>query len=307
VTPRGGYRINDQDVVYDERAHALAAGINYPIRGEFADQALGLSFSAVAFGGDLPVGDDLDPYATRTIRPTEGVVNVLHLGYSFSSAEASYEGVGAARGIAFGAGIDYAGPATGSTSTTYAFSSSLSAYVPMPWPGHHTLALRTGAAISGGTYPRGTTYAVGGYDLDAVTFDTLLAGIFNSTFTLRGYQAHAFAGRAYFTQTLEYRFPLLKPDIGLSTLPLYLRRLDGALFMDYGGAFNRFLFDEVRLFHDGALLHSPQLHTSVGGELWINLALGYVVSSQLRFGYAYGFSEGAIPGGQFYFVSTNTF
>jgi outer membrane protein assembly factor BamA len=177
----------------------------------------------------------------------------------------------------------------------------------MPWPGFHTLALRTAGAVSGGDYPRGATYAVGGYQLDQVTADTLLSGIFNSTFTIRGYEPSAFAGKAYFTQSAEYRFPILKADIGLSTLPLYLRRLDGALFVDYGGAFNRFLFDEVRFFADGAIIHSPQLHTSVGGELWTNVALGYVISSQLRLGYAYGFSEGAIPGGQLYFVSTNTF
>jgi len=307
VSPRANYRLNGQSVSYDERTVGLRSGVTYPIRGEFTSQSLGLSLSTAVSKADLPVGDELDPYATTTILPIKGLLSVLHLGYSFSNAEPSYSGAGPSRGLSFGAGLDYAGPALGSSYTSYAFSTELTGYVPMPWPGDHTLALRTGGAISGGTYPRGATYAVGGYQLDEVGIDTLLAGIFSSTFTLRGYEPNAFAGKAYFTQTAEYRLPILKPDVGLSTLPLYLRRIDGALFVDYGGAFNHFLFDELRLFKDGALLDSPQLHTSVGGELWLNLALGYVISSQFRLGYAYGFSEGAIPGGQLYFVSTNTF
>lgn len=307
VSPRGGYRINDQTVAYDERTLGLRSGVSYPIRGEFIDQSVGVSLSTAVSKGDLPIGDDLDPFATRTVLPRQGLLSVAHLGYGFSSAESSYNGVGPARGVNFSAGLDYQSPALGSSVTSYALSTQLTAYVPMPWPGKHTLALRTGGAVSGGSYPRGATYAVGGYQLDQVTLDTLLSGIFNSTFTIRGYEPNSFAGKAYVTQTAEYRLPILKADVGLSTLPLYLRRVDGALFLDYGGAFNRFAFDELRFFTEGALIHSPQLHTSVGGELWINVALGYVISSQLRLGYAYGFSEGAIPGGQLYFVSTNTF
>lgn len=307
-TPRGGYRLNDQNVAYDERATGVLAGVSLPVRGEFIVQGLNLSFNAAAFEADLPVGDDLDPYATRTILPLRGQVNVVHLAYGLSSTEGSFRASGPPRGLSLSAALDYAGPSTASDYETYAFSTSLTTYLAMPWPGNHTLALRTGGAVSGGDYPRGATYTVGGYPLDQVSlFDTLFTGLFNSTFTLRGYQAGAFFGRAYFSQTLEYRAPILQPDIGPSTLPLYLRRIDAALFLDYGGAFNRFRFDELRLFHDGALLYSPQLNTSVGGELWFNLVLGYAVTSQFRLGYAYGFSEGAIPGGQLYFVSTNSF
>lgn len=308
VTPRSGYRINDQILSYDERVIGLTAGIGYPIRGEFLSHSFGFSLSAAGFQGDLPVGDRLDPYALRTIRPPEGVISVAHLGYSFSNTESSYDAGGGVRGVSFSAGLDYAGPATGSTFTSYAFSTGLSTYLPMPWPGHHSLALRVGGAISGGSYPRGSTYVVGGYDLENTSLlDTLNVGLFNSTFTLRGYEPRVFAGKAYYSQTLEYRFPILQPDVGISTLPLYLRRVDASLFLDYGGAFNHFLFDDLRLFDRGSLLYSPQFATSVGGEIWFNLAVGYVRASQLRLGYAYGFSQGAIPGGQLYFVATNSF
>ena len=307
VAPRADYRISDRAVLYDERTTGVSATVGLPIRGEFIGQGMAATFSTAVFGRELPVGDKLDPYATTTIVPDRGRINALRLAYTFSSAEGSYRAAGPTRGISFGASVDYAGPVIANPFENYALSTSLTGYLSMPWPGHHTLAIRVGAGAAGGNGPRETTYVVGGYQLDQASIDTLLTGLFNTTFTLRGYQPSAFFGSAYFTQTLEYRAPIFQPDAGPSTLPLYLRRLDAALFVDYGGAWDRFAFDDVRFFQRGSLIYAPQLNTSVGGELWMNLVLGYVISSQFRLGYAYGFSEGAIPGGQLYFVSTNTF
>ncbi|WP_437811359.1 BamA/TamA family outer membrane protein [Sorangium sp. So ce1078] len=308
MSPRGGYRISGRNVTYDERSIGIVSGVSYPIRGEFSRQSLSASFSSVAFKGQLPIGDKLDPYAPRTVLPPQGTLNLAHIGYGFSNAEGSVEAAGAPRGLSLNAGLDYAGPETGSSYTTYAFSTALSAYVAMPWSGDHTLAFRVAGAVSGGNFPRGAAYAVGGYDLENLTLvDTLLTGVTNSSFTLRGYAPGVMAGRSYFSQTFEYRVPVLQPDRGLSTLPLYLRRIDASLFLDHGGAFNRFEMDDLALFTQGSLLYSPQLHTSIGGEVWLSLTAGYVLSSQLRFGYAYGLSPLAIPGGQIYFVATNSF
>ncbi|WP_437504585.1 BamA/TamA family outer membrane protein [Sorangium sp. So ce1099] len=308
TSPRRGYRIGGRDITYDERTIGIVSGISYPVRGEFSWQTLSASFSSVAFKGKLPIGDRLDPYAPRTILPPQGTLNLAHLGYAFSNAEGSVDAAGAPRGISLNAGLDYAGPETGSSYTTYAFSTALSAYVAMPWSGDHTLAFRVAGAVSGGNFPRGAAYAVGGYDLENLTLaDTLITGVTNSSFTLRGYAPGVVSGRSYFSQTFEYRVPVLQPDRGLSTLPIYLRRIDASLFLDHGGAFNRFETDDLALFKRGGLLYSPQLHTSIGGEVWFSLNAGYVVFSQLRFGYAYGLSDLAIPGGQLYFVSTNSF
>lgn len=308
ISPRGGYRFNGRNVVYDERTIGISSGISYPIRGEFSRHTLSASFGSAAFKGQLPIGDKLDPYAPRTILPPRGTLNLAHLGYAFSNAEGSIDAAGAPRGVSLNAGLDYAGPETGSSYTSYAFSTGLTAYVSMPWSGDHTLAFRVAGAVSGGNFPRGANYGVGGYDLENLTLvDTLLTGVTNSSFTLRGYAPGTMFGRSYFSQTFEYRVPVLQPDRGLVTLPIYLRRIDASLFLDHGGAFNRFEMDELALFTRKSLLYSPQLHASVGGELWLSLNIGYVLSSQMRFGYAYGLSDLAIPGGQFYFVATNSF
>lgn len=308
VTPRGGFRINDKLVNFNEYATGLTTGVSLPVPGEFGTQGLGVSYSAAATRGVLPIGRTLDPYATTTVKPPEGLVGVVHFGYGFSNVEGSVDASGAVRGVSLALGVDYADAATASKYSVRTFEYVATAYLPMPWPGYHSVALRSSGGISGGDYPRGGRYFVGGYDLENTSFiDTVTTGVFNGAFVLRGYAPRSYAGRSYVLETAEYRFPIWFPDHGLSTLPIFLRRLDGNLFVDFGGAFDRLDMHAFEAFHDGALLYSPQLSTAIGAELWTGLTLGWAGATQLRLGYAYGFAAEAIPGGQLYFVAAGAF
>jgi outer membrane protein assembly factor BamA len=232
----------------------------------------------------------------------------VHLGYSVSNVEGSRDTAGPARGISLGLGLDLADEFTGSDDSFYAATYEVTGYLPMPWPGAHTLAMRSAGGLSAGEFARRSIFAVGGYDLENVTFpDTLTTVLYNGTFVLRGYAPGAYRGTTYMLNQLEYRFPLAEVDRGISTVPIYLRRIDANAFVDWGGAFNRFDFDEVRLFHDGALVDSPNLATGIGGELWFHVTAGYAVPLQLRLGYALGLSAAAIPGGQGYFIAAAAF
>jgi hypothetical protein len=215
----------------------------------------------------------------------------------------------AIRGVSFGFSIDYASQYTGSSYDTFAVSAGLTGYAPMPWPGHHTLAIQLGGATSYGNYPRSGAYFVGGYNLaqNNLPFSLLSSSVFNGSFVLRGYPPGVYYGSEYVLGNLEYRFPLWYVDHGISTLPIYLRRLDGNVFVDYGGAFDYFDFRAIRFFSHGALIDDPQLHASMGAELWFGMTLGYVVDTQFRLGYAYGFSPEAIPYGQPYFLASAAF
>ncbi len=307
VSPRS-FKQNDTDTKFDETTNGLTAGISYGLPDAFSSHRLGLSFSVANFDGDLPFGSRIDPYSSIPGKPSSGNIDVAHLGYSFSNAEGSLDAAGSARGFAFNIGLDYGGVATGSTYTSRSASASFTGYVTMPWPGHHTVAVRTSGAVSAGNYPRGGSYSVGGYDLESNSLpSTLLSGAFNGSFALRGYPPRAYSGASYVLQNVEYRIPLFKPDRGLSTLPVYLRRIDGNLYWDYGGAFDNFDFHKVGFFRSGQIIYAPQLHTSVGGELWLATTIGYQLNVQLRVGYAYGFSVEAIPGGQPYFVASSAF
>jgi outer membrane protein assembly factor BamA len=184
----------------------------------------------------------------------------------------------------------------------------MSTYLPMPWPGNHTLAVRGAGALAGGTYSRNGVYFVGGYDLENVSLvDAVTTGAFDGAFVVRGYPARSVVGRQYLLYNMEYRAPIFAPDRGISTLPVFFRRIDANLFLDYGGAFNRLDLHATRLFHAGNLIDSPDMRASLGGELWLNVTLGYYLTTQLRLGYAHGFSQGAIEGGQLYFVAAGAF
>jgi hypothetical protein len=307
VSPRQDYRISDARPPYDEYVNGITTGVSYPIVEAFGSHNIGLSYTMAHFSGALPVGTALDPYASPTTTPPQGTLGLVHVGYGYSNAEGSSRSAGAARGASFGVGLDLAAEETGSTSTLRAFDYAASVYFPMPWLAH-TVALRSAGAISAGTYSRSGIYAVGGYDLENNTLlDGITSRVFEGAFVLRGYPAGSYRGRAYLLDTLEYRFPIAVVDRGVATLPGFLRRIDGALFTDWGGAFNDLDLDAIELFRDGYLIDSPQLHTSVGGELWANLTLGYYLTTQLRFGYAYGFSREADEVGRFYFVAAGAF
>lgn len=309
VAPRTGFRIGDQNLNYDERGVGFSSGVSYFIPGEFTDQNVRLSYSATSFRGDLRIKpSDLDPWATRTRLPPKGILSAVRASYGFGNVEGSLDAAGSIRGYTMRLGVEYADKPTGSDYSLATFEGNVAAYIPMPYRGFHTLALRVAGGVASGTYPRDGYYFVGGYDLDNYNIvDTVSTGIYDGSFVLRGYKPGSLSGRAYVLQNIEYRFPIVKPDRGLSTLPLYLRRLDGNLFVDYGGAFDNLDLDAIKLFTNRSIIDSPDLHTSIGAELWIGLTLGYYINPQLRLGYAYGLSRLAIPGGQFYFIGSTAF
>lgn len=312
VTPRTGFRISDQDVAFDEHAAGLTTGISLPIYDEFARHSLGLSYSVASYTADLPKVTNIDPFSKVTIRPREGNVNIVHLGYAFSNVEGGLRAPGAARGLALTVDMDYGGQPTGSNFTTYSFEATVTGYVPMPWPWgfakNHVLALRAAGGVSGGTYPAGNTYYVGGYNLAKHDLpDTIATGVFNGAFVIRGYPPSSFGGKEYVLGNAEYRFPIFVPDVGVSTLPVFLRRIDGNLFMDVGGAFNEFSTKNATFFHNGWLLESTQLHTGLGAELWFGVTLGYGLNAQLRLGWAKGIGGLAIKDGQWYFVASSAY
>ena len=312
LAPRTDYRFDNQKPQYVERAYGVRSGLTYDWSGEYAAQELGVSYSASVLDATLPVGSlgALDPYASTTVNPFQGFIAVVHLGYSVRNLETSFDVAGSVRqGVTLNLGLDVADQATGSTESVYGATYRLRGYLPMPWPGNHTLALSSAGGLSAGTYARRSLYYVGGYDLSDTSalglIDTITSGTLNGAFALRGYPANAYAGSTYMLENLEYRIPLTNVDWGPETVPVYLRRLDGALFLDYGGAFDQLDLKAIELFSKGSLIYSPDMHTSVGAELWLGLTLGYQLDVQMRLGYAYGFSAEAPSGGQAYFVTSS--
>jgi outer membrane protein assembly factor BamA len=95
---------------------------------------------------------------------------------------------------------------------------------------------------------------------------------------LRGYPESRFTGRKYAVANLEYRVPLLRPQAGWRTLPVFVRSLHAEVFVDAAQAWSDdFRFDDVK--------------TSAGASLSADVYLGHALPFTFSFGAARGFDE----------------
>jgi outer membrane protein assembly factor BamA len=271
---------------------SLTTGIGYSLPGEFENNAFSLSYTLSRIDGSLPLPVPTDPDALVGGEPVRGQLGSVHLGWSYSNAEAYLWSASAERGFTLALSVDVAAPPLASDYTLYIVSYAAAEYFPMPWARHHTLALRQSSATSSGNYPFRGIFYTGGV-IEAPIFRPFTLGEYQGPFVLRGYPAFSFSGSQYHLFNAEYRFPILNLDRGLSTLPLFVHRISGNLFADYGGAFNELDLDRWW----------SQFHLGVGAELWLDFTMGYVIGANVRIGHARGVADPAAAlGGQTYVV-----
>jgi hypothetical protein len=294
--PRRGYVYGDVQPVVREYLTGVTTGVSFGMPGEFDLQSVSLTYTVAEFNAHLPVGTRADPYATVTVDPDQGFLGLVRLGYVYSNVEGMGWGISAEKGVVVSLTADVADPAIGSDSTLSAFNGVLAGYVPMPWLRHHVLAAALSGGAAVGSYARRGLYATGGY-LDGLSIlDGFRSGLRQGAFVLRGYEPAQFIGTHYNLLNLEYRFPIAYVDRGVSTLPAFLRTVSGALFADYGGAYDVLDLDDPW----------SAYHLGVGGEFWFDVVLGYHVGGTIRWGLAKGLDDEA-PGWQNYLVVSSAF
>ena len=286
----------DQTQVFVERTSGATSAISMEFPGVFEHQRLSLSYTASIIDGDVPFNPNTEPYALIPSIPNHGLAGIVRLGYFFSNAIRPALAISDEHGIELNVATDLASEDTGSDWTLTAFFDRLRGYILAPWGDHQVLAVALSGATATGTYAREGFYRVGGFQDDQL-LDDVTGGTPQQAFVLRGYAPREFFGRKYLLLNSEYRFPIWYAEQGISTLPVFLRTIAGAAFADYGGA-----FDELNLDDPG-----DQLHLGAGGELRFHFIFGYFMNLNLRLGYAHGFSDTAIPGGQFYAVMAGDF
>ena len=287
ITPRGGYQLGSNfspTIVQETAGFASSIGYTRPTSTGTSSYAVTQSISRVGAEIPIPVAK-LDPYETPSF-PPRGLASALHLGYSFTNAERYLWSVGPERGFSFGLSFDLTDPRLGSDFSGFVTNGDLTFYYLMPWLEHHSLALHAGAGTSGGTFPGRGAFFVGSF-VDLPIVDTVRNVLIQGGVTLRGYPSVIVAGRSYALGNAEYRFPIVNIDHGPSTLPIFLNRITGAVFLDYGSAFD--------------LLSTAEFKTGTGAELWFDSTLGYIANFTFRLGYARGLASGGID--KVYFVA----
>lgn len=277
---KSGMIIDGVDQGYDEDDWTFGASVSLPILSRLVgSSSLTLSYN-LTYSRNLTPIPPPDPSALVPVLPQVGRTAGLGLSWSYSSAERYRYSVSPERGrdlaLYLGIGSRY----LGSSFETYALSWSYTEYVPMPWPGplrSHVLALSYSGGISGGD--RHGLFFLGGYPAQ-----NLLQSIYDfsrpGSASLRGYPYASVVGDQFHVLNVEYRFPIAWIEHGpYKTFPLYLRRLHGVVFADYGGAFTGgFSFDKLKL--------------GVGGELILELTYAYFFDAALQLGYARGVDKG---------------
>ncbi|MEA2753674.1 MAG: hypothetical protein QOI41_7817 [Myxococcales bacterium] len=287
ITPRGGYQLGTgfRPTVVQETA-GFASSIVYSTPTASSTSTYVITHSVARVAADIPVPiDKLDPYETPSF-PPRGLTSSLHLGYSYSNAERYLWSVGPERGFSLGLSFDFTDPHLGSDFAGWVTNGDFTTYYLMPWLQHHSVALHAGAGTSGGVFPGRGAFFVGSF-VDLPIVDTVRNILIQGGVTLRGYPSVIVAGRSYALGNIEYRFPIVNVDHGPSTLPIFLNRITGAVFLDYGSAFD--------------LLDTAQFKTGTGAELWFDSTLGYIANFTFRLGYARGLSSGGID--KIYFVA----
>ncbi len=287
ITPRGGYQLgnNFRPTIVQETT-GLATSISYSKPTATGTSSYAVTHSVARVGAEIPVPvDKLDPYETPAF-PPRGLTSSLHLAYSYTNAERYLWSVGPERGFTFGLSFDLTDPRLGSEFAGWVTNGDLTTYYLMPWLSHHSVALHAGAGTSGGVFPGRGAFFVGSF-VDLPIVDTVRNVLIQGGVTLRGYPSVIVAGRSYALGNVEYRFPIANIDHGPSTLPIFLNRITGAVFLDYGSAFD--------------LLDTAEFKTGTGAELWFDSTLGYIASFTFRLGYARGLASGGID--KIYFVA----
>lgn len=286
IAPRAGYGIGQYKPTVIQENAGIATTLAYSQPKAFDARTYVFTHTLSRVGINLPRPvEKLDPYETPAI-PARGLASTVHFGYVFANAERYLWSVGPERGYALNLNLDLTDPILGSDFSGFATNGDFSTYFLMPWLSHHALALHAGAGTSGGNFPGRGAFFVGGF-VDLPVVDTVRNLLIQGGITLRGYPPVAVSGRSYVLGNAEYRFPILNIDRGDSTLPVFLNRITGAAFIDYGSAFDTF--------------RDARFKTGIGAELWFDTLLGYVAPFTFRIGYAKGLASLGID--KVYFVA----
>jgi hypothetical protein len=282
---------------YAEEALGVQTSIAYSVPTAFDNHSFGLSHSLSRIGQQLPAyASKLDPYETPQLPQAGQVSSLLHLTWGYSNAVRPLWSVGPEKGFSANASLEVTDPVIGSDYRGVRAAANFSTYFLMPWGRwsrhlrHHSLGFHAGGGAAGGTLPGAGPFYVGGF-VDVNLIDEVRNLLNQGAFVLRGYPTVSQVGSYYGLFNLEYRFPIWNIDRGPSTVPLFLNRISGAGFVDYGGAFNT--------------AETAKFRTGIGGELWTEFTLGYVVTMNFRLGYARGLATGGID--KLYFVASFPF
>jgi hypothetical protein len=294
---RGGLVLNGTDIGWDADVWSFGTSIDLPLRRHIVDLSdLVFSYDYAWTRNKSPIPSQvIDPSAPIPILPETGSTAGFAATWVYSSTRRYQYSISTESGRYLSLSLGVASKAFGSAHETFNASWKYSEWVPMPWGNrflrNHVLWLNYSGGVAGGEAGHHNNFFLGGYPQQ-----NLLQSIYDfsrpGSASLRGYGFASQFGDQFHVLNVEYRFPIAWIQRGFQTFPLFLQRVHGRLFVDYGGAFNgAFSFDKLKV--------------GVGGELMLELTYLYYFNAALQVGYARGFEKGG--GNQVYVLLNSPF
>lgn len=274
----GGLSVGGVDRIWVQDQAGGSVELSYVFPRSFRYDALSLSYAGTYTSRAEPWNYELDPNTPPPQLPYLGYYSTLRFTWGYSDVERYLYDISPSNGRIITLGVALADPLIGSAYRVVTMTWSATQYIPL-WE-HHVLALRYGGGISGGDLDRRGVFGVGGFPsvapISGLYTPNTLGGV-----VLRGYPTNSRYGTQMHLVQAEYRFPIVRFNQGVLTLPVFLNRMYATVFADYGDAFDS-VFDLGRF------------RLGVGAEVLIDFTLFYLIELTLRVGYARGLMEGGI-------------
>jgi hypothetical protein len=265
---------------YERWVGDVGVAIAFPQLFQSSALSLGYTLSYAGPAGTIAGANQYDPAELPPVVPSRVVDGRIRAAWSFSRTQRYTYDISSHEGYEGSLSVHASDRALGGQSSSFDVSAAIAGYIPMPFRlnrYHHVLALRAAGGI--GTLARGEAafFSIGGYpNFDPVAFVTSLPSLaYGSSTPLRGYAPAARTGSAFYQANVEYRFPLVQVDRGVTTLPVYFARLWGGVFFDVGDAW----------YGRGNL---ENMAMGTGAELFADLVWGYFITTTVRVGFAQG-------------------
>jgi Tol biopolymer transport system component len=240
------------------RERQLQAGVVLPVRHVRVSHT---TLASVVRAVDDFTFPDRSVSRNRTaVRAGSTITSAHTYGYSISPE----------RGATAGFTAELVRRALGSSGDATAVTADVRAYLPGLAP-HHVLAVRAAGGSSNGDRDVFRSFNLGGALSNVATLDFGREAIS----LLRGFPADTFAGTRVALVNADYRWPIVRLQRGLGTLPIFLHTLHASVFADAGHGWAR-TFD------------ARHVKTSAGAELSLDFVAAYALPFTASVGAAWG-------------------
>jgi hypothetical protein len=248
---------------YWEQRRRIDADMTLPILKTRWSQAL-----TIGYRGERLNALSATPFGAQA--PAEGTQAGLRAAWQFVNAHEFGYSISPEGGRRLLVTVQHNAEAFGSDFDNARYLGAWYEYVDVPFLPHHVLALRAvGGTSSGDVLPQ-RTFQLGGPVQSAELVDADA-----ETLLLRGYPARAIRGQKTAVGSAEYRFPIRNIERGFATKPFFFQRIHGAVFVDYGNAWD-------------TSADANNYRMGRGAELGTDMTFGYRFRIRVRIGVASG-------------------